>query len=153
VAPNRKIEISLSEGEAEALRTLLPKVTREYEAGGNGARLPEVARLLQSVLNERRRFLPHHLAGDPVCDMLLILFAAEARGEELSITRLGSLVGLPQATAARRISALSEAGLVQHRQDEQDRRRRLLELSSSARRNIGLWLKHVDEMFAALPGL
>lgn len=147
VPTDRSVEISLTEEEASALRTLLAKLMRTPDSDRDATgRLPELARRLQTLLDERRRFLPDQLVGEPACDMLLILFCAEARGERLSITRLGYLVGLPQATAARWIASLARAGLVQQRQDRRDRRRRFLGLSDSARRDLSLWLEHVDEM-------
>jgi DNA-binding MarR family transcriptional regulator len=107
-------------------------------------RLPQLACGIHNCRRERRRYFPDQLFADPAWDMILALYCAEGRGEQLSVTSLGYSVGLPQATAARWIGSLRRAGLIEQQPDERDGRRKFLRLSSLAQDNVTAWLERVQ---------
>lgn len=153
-ALKRRFEVRLTDEEAAAARTLLSQLVSDYSGHVPvEVKLPELACRIHSSRRERRRFFPDDLVAEPAWDMLLALFCAEARGERLSVTGLGYSVGLPQATAARWISQLTKAGLIEQQQDDRDRRRRFLKLSKVAQGNITSWLARVEGLLQPkLPG-
>jgi DNA-binding transcriptional ArsR family regulator len=145
VVLKRKIELTLTEEQAEAARILLIQIVGEKPGGVSPeVKLPELACRIHNSRRERRRFFPDALFADPAWDMILALFCAESRGERMSVTALGYSVGLPQATAARWISSLRKAGLIDQLQDDHDRRRKFLMLSELARDNVMSWLERVE---------
>jgi DNA-binding MarR family transcriptional regulator len=139
VAAKRQLQVTLTDEELAAARALLEQLTGEDVC--SAARLPRLACGIHNIRRERRRFFPDQVFADPAWDMILALYCAEGRGERLSVTSLGYSVGLPQATAARWISSLRRAGLVEQQQDERDGRRKFLRLSSLAQENVTSWLE------------
>src|SRR5436305_14002797 len=104
VAARRKVEVTLTQEETAAARTLLSQLIDHSECALSlELKLPELACRIHSSRRERRRFFPDELFADPAWDMILALYCAESRGERLSVTSLGYSVGLTQVPAARSI--------------------------------------------------
>lgn len=135
-----KIEISLTEEEANLARRLLLRLLREDLSSGSVSTLHEIAGRIWESRQERRNFFPSDLFADPAWDMVLALYCAEGRGERLSITTLGQVVGLAQTTALRWISQLTDAGMVERLPDDFDRRRQFVKLSGKASESVAAWL-------------
>jgi DNA-binding MarR family transcriptional regulator len=61
--------------------------------------------------------------GEPAWDMLLDLFIANDRGQEVSISSLCHAAAAPATTALRWINVLEERGLIVRQRDPNDGRR------------------------------
>lgn len=93
--------------------------------------LKRAIRLARWILQERRRrdaaIGAHHFA-DPVWDMLLDLFAAQAEGARVATSSLVIAACVPQSTALRRIRSLVFDGIFIEHPDPTDGRRTYLSL-------------------------
>jgi len=119
-------------------------VTRDYGAPP-AAPVPQenagavTAAEVRSVIRARRMrdsFFEATLFADPAWDMLLDLFAAEIEHARVSVSSLCIAAAVPGTTALRWIGTLSEAGLVERKDDPFDRRRAFISLSAKARRGM-----------------
>ena len=141
----QELHVTSSAEEAGVLRSFLSRLPCECPVeGGPEASLADLAERIHVMLRQVRAMVPDSAASEPACEMLLLLFCAFWRGEQVTVSRLGSRMGLPHATAARRMSVLSNAGLIEVRQDEADRRRRFVGLSRTALDNMTSWLELVQ---------
>lgn len=138
-----KVEISLTEEEANLTRRLLLRLLESDLNSGSASTLHEIAGRIWESRQERRNFFPSDLFNDPAWDTVLVLYCAEGRGERLSVTALGHSIGLAQTTALRWIGLLTDAGLVERLPDEHDRRRNFVTLTGQARDKITSWLIRV----------
>ena len=77
-------------------------------------------------------FRTPHLFGEPAFDILLDLFVAYARDQQVSITSACLAADVPMTTALRYVTTLEAAGLVLRQEDPIDRRRSYVKLSSRA---------------------
>jgi DNA-binding MarR family transcriptional regulator len=147
-----KVEIALTEEEAAVAKRLLLHLINGVAVSQEGpaVELGELARGILEARNERRHFFPDGLLGDPAWDMILSLYCAEGRDSKFSVTDLGNSVGLPQTTALRWINELEEAGLLDRRQDDRDRRRSFICLSDSARDKVTQWLTRLVSRLGAI---
>lgn len=103
---------------------------------GRSARppLPE-PRLVRQIIRQRQaraRFFDGDLFADPAWDILLDLTAARAEHERVSVTSLCIASGVPATTALRWISQMTEMGILERVEDEQDKRRAFIALSDPA---------------------
>lgn len=92
-------------------------------------------RLVRQIIRQRQaraRFFDGDLFADPAWDMLLDLTAARAEHERVSVTSLCIASGVPPTTALRWISQMTEMGIFERVEDEQDRRRAFIALSDRA---------------------
>lgn len=92
-------------------------------------------RLVRQIIRQRQmraRFFEGDLFADPAWDMLLDLTAARAEHERVSVTSLCIASGVPPTTALRWISQMTEMGIFERVEDEQDRRRAFIALSDRA---------------------
>lgn len=92
-------------------------------------------RLVRQIIRQRQartRFFDGDLFADPAWDMLLDLTAARAEHERVSVTSLCIASGVPPTTALRWISQMTEMGIFERLEDEQDRRRAFIALSDRA---------------------
>ena len=128
----------LAGGEAEAGQT---NVVRAFAQ-------PVNARLVYTICEarqERGKFLPAKLFGEPAWDILLELYAAELDQQRMSITRLTRRSGIPATTVLRFLGSLGEAGLVKRTNDPTDERRVYVSLSPQG-------LQAMNGFFAASGG-
>ena len=83
-----------------------------------------------------RRDIGRHLGFDifsnPAWDMMLDLYRAYLRGQEISISSLALASNVPATTARRSIAAIVEAKLAYYRPDPTDRRRVHIEITPRA---------------------
>jgi DNA-binding MarR family transcriptional regulator len=135
-----KLEISLTEEEANLARRLLLRLLREDLNSGSVTTLHEIAGRIWESRQERRNFFPNDLFAEPAWDIVLLLYCAEGRGERLSVTALAHSVGLAQTTALRWIGQLTDAGLVERLPDDHDRRRNFVKLTGPASEKVASWL-------------
>jgi len=90
--------------------------------------------IASSIHNARKRRLSlfdGSLFGEPAWDMLLTLFIARCRGEQVTTTRLCAAGGAPHATGLRWISVLHRQGLLQRIRDQSDARVIRIELTET----------------------
>lgn len=73
-----------------------------------------------------------NLFRDAAWDMLLEMFIAHERGEELAITSLGYSSGVPPSTATRTVARLEESGLATRVGHEEDTRRYIVKPTAKA---------------------
>lgn len=101
---------------------------------------PFDARALRDIIKARRlreRFFDGELFADPAWDILLDLKAAAAEGQTVSVSSLCIAASVPPTTALRWITAMTESGMLERRQDPDDARRVFIVLSdeTSAKMN------------------
>lgn len=111
------------------------------------APLPD-PRLLRTIIRQRRlreRYFESELFADPAWDMLLDLAAARAEHRRVSVTSLCSAAAVPQTTALRWITQMTQMGLVESQVDDADKRRRFVSLTANAASSVALYF---DEMGA-----
>lgn len=93
---------------------------------------PQTVRTIIAQRKARAKFFPEDLFADPAWDILLDLTAARSEGKRVSVTSLCIASGVPATTALRWISQMTEAGLLQRIEDQQDRRRAFIALTDKA---------------------
>jgi len=96
---------------------------------------PALGRLARDYLKFRRmrdQAFPPNLFADPAWDILLDLFACAHESREVSISSACIAANVPFTTALRYVKLLDQAGLIERRDDEGDRRRQLLRLTPEA---------------------
>ena len=104
---------------------------------------PEAALALLLLRQRRRReeLIGAQHFSDPAWDMMLDLFAASVRGEEVAISSLIVAANVPQSTALRRIRRLVCDGLFVVRDDPHDGRRSFIRLSDDLFDRVGGFLR------------
>ncbi len=142
-AADSRLTITLKREEARLLRAVLVKLVPPPPAEPS-RKLVELAERMQLVFRDARNLLPDDVAGESGCEMLFLLYCAAVRGEEVTVSSLGSSMGLPHATAARRIAAFSGLGLIAIAKDARDRRRRFVTLTKPAFETVTAWLETIS---------
>lgn len=107
-------------------------------------RLPRLQRpVLANFITRLRklRMLRNEIVGaplfrDPAWDMLLELFVAHEREEEITITSLCYASGVPLSTGTRQFQRLEEHGLVSREGDREDTRRCIARPTAKALRSV-----------------
>jgi hypothetical protein len=92
-------------------------------------------RLVRKIIHQRQlraKFFDAELFADPAWDMLLDLTAARAEHARVSVTSLCIASGVPPTTALRWIGQMTQAGLLERIEDDTDRRRAFIALSTAA---------------------
>ena len=85
--------------------------------------LPELVASIRWVRRKRNDLAGHALFRDPAWDMILELYCAAAKGEEVSVSGLCYESGVPLTTALRHLGRLEKLGLVEREGDDCDLRR------------------------------
>lgn len=109
-------------------------------------------RLVRQVIRQRQlraRFLDGDLFADPAWDILLDLTAARAERARVSVTSLCIAAGVPPTTALRWIGQMTDAGLLQRVEDENDRRRAFIALTDKAADAIARYFAEIGVQPAA----
>lgn len=110
-------------------------------ADGEGGIAPEIrpalpdSRLIRRIIRQRQlraRFFAADFFADPAWDILLDLTAARTEQGRVSVTSLCIASGVPPTTALRWIAQMTDAGLLQRVEDENDRRRAFITLTDKA---------------------
>jgi DNA-binding MarR family transcriptional regulator len=68
------------------------------------------------------------------------------RSEECSFTLVGALTSIPNGTVSRTIAKLIERGRIKESVDEDDRRKRKLELTPAGEQLLEQWSDWIDEV-------
>jgi hypothetical protein len=92
-------------------------------------------RLVRTIIRQRQlraKFFEAELFADPAWDILLDLTAARAEHTRVSVTSLCIASGVPPTTALRWIGQMTQAGLLERVEDDTDRRRAFIALSTPA---------------------
>jgi len=89
--------------------------------------IERVLEIRKGILRNAKLLAPWNVETD----ILLELLAARYDGREVSATKIGLSVHLPQTTVLRRIERLEENGLVKRQRDETDKRRVILQITES----------------------
>ena len=92
--------------------------------------LATVAARLYTARRRRARYFDPAIFADPAWDMLLDLFIARVRGKRVRTISLCVAAGVPGTTALRWIAMLEERSLIERHLDAEDRRVRLIALTS-----------------------
>ncbi|RYD20287.1 MAG: hypothetical protein EOP89_14545 [Lysobacteraceae bacterium] len=108
------------------------------------ARFAAEGAFAQFLLRRRRRreeMLGKEHFADPVWDMMLDLFAARTRGEEVAVSSLIIAAGVPQSTALRHMRVLVQKAMLVTRDDPRDGRRTFIGLSDDLFERVGQFLR------------
>lgn len=104
---------------------------------------PVVAQVLDLLRARRMRadFLPGKLFADPAWDMMLDLFAARLKHQQVSVSSLCMASGVPPTSARRWIDALVSRGLFERQADPNDGRRIFISLADEVADNMARWFR------------
>ncbi|WP_284124702.1 winged helix DNA-binding protein [Parerythrobacter aestuarii] len=105
-------------------------------------------RLVRRIIRQRQartKFFEGDLFADPAWDILLDLTAARAEHTRVSVTSLCIASGVPPTTALRWISQMTEMGLLQRIEDEQDKRRAFIALTDNAAEAMARYFAELDK--------
>ena len=113
------------------------------------------AQALYKTRRVRARHFDDNIFGEPAWDMLLDLYVHSNSGHRTSVKSLCLASHVPETTALRWIGLLVDAALVFREDDESDRRRVFLSLTSSGKAAIRRYLIEVNNLLrpARLPTL
>ena len=84
----------------------------------------------------RARHLPTRLLGEPAWDMLLDLYAADGRGQAVSVSNACLAADAPASTALRWLHHLADERLVERLADKTDARRHYVRLTDAGRERM-----------------
>ncbi len=93
---------------------------------------PRLVRAMIRGRQLRAKFFDGGLFADPAWDILLDLTAARAEHVRVSVTSLCIASGVPPTTALRWIGQMTQAGLLERVEDDNDRRRAFIALGAAA---------------------
>ena len=142
------VKLSLSRQEAEAARSILSKLVSDGREPAID--LSQLATVIRTSGRERPHFFALDLFGDPAWDIILSLYCAQGRGEQLNITTLGRSAGLAQSTVSRWLPLLINKELIERYHQEGDKRRVFLRLTRSGHAQTSLWLRQVGTQLALI---
>lgn len=100
----------------------------------------ELAAWLLMARRLREEVLGASLFSDPAWDILLDVYAGEARGVKIQISSLAPMSGIPSSTARRWADKLVRLGLLERERDEKDRRQTYVRLSRYGHTRIRLFI-------------
>jgi hypothetical protein len=104
------------------------------------SKLGAIASSIHDARKRRMNLFDASLFGEPAWDMLLTLFIARCRGQQVTTTRLCAAGGAPHATGLRWIGLLNAQGLLQRLRAPGDARVMLIELTETG---YGLMRRYV----------
>lgn len=150
--PDNKDEqtsLSLSPMEAAVAARLIGKLAKLNGPATTpeNIRLYELACRLYGARRERRHAFPDDLFGEPVWDMLLVLYCSEGRREEMSVSGLSYSSGVPITTALRWISEIERRELVFRSPHRNDKRSIIISLTELGREKMDACLQRLSERY------
>ncbi len=98
-----------------------------------------VIQMLCEIRQDRARFLPRKLLGEPGWDILLQLYAAHLDGQRMTITELTRSSGIAATTVLRWLKILGDEGLLWRTEDPFDMRRVFVSLSPPGEQALGAY--------------
>lgn len=140
------------EGFDRKCRILTPREALDDAALGGAAAIEakpapppgaELAAWLLMARRVREEVLGAELFSDPAWDIILDIYAAEARGERIQISSLAPMSGVPSSTARRWAHKLEALGLLERDRDERDQRLSYIRLSQYGHDRIKLLIKRI----------
>ncbi len=145
IAPlDEAIPVKLSADEIERLSQVVERFRQAKETSATGPdQIASFARFLIWSQKRRGATLQELDNGDPVWDMILDLYVAQAEQRRVSVSSLCLVGALPPTTALRRVQQLVEAGHFLRSKDLEDGRRIYLELSPSLLGKVELHLLEI----------
>lgn len=131
-------------GATLATNAPLPSTLARFEHAAGEAPDREVCRRVATDImrtrNLRHRYLIGFHLADPVWDMLLDLYVAEAKRSPVSISDLAIAAGVPRSTGVRWVANLISEGKLQAEADVADGRRTWVTLSPASRAALEKYL-------------
>lgn len=146
---------------AQELRDLAARLERLPAARGQSvpavpaplpAPSPSLAAALYAARNARTPLLPGISLGEPSWDMLLTLYVAGARGQDVLVSELYSASRAPTSTALRHLKRLRDKNYVELEMHGSDARKRLVRLSPTGLARMERLLVAIAALFASLDG-
>lgn len=125
----------------------LPGTLARWQAVARAVPPSDACRSIANDIVRTRRLRHRHLSdfhlADPVWDMLLDLYVAEARGRQLSISDLALATMVPRSTGVRWVGSLIAEGKLQRHADSDDGRRSWVTLSDATRGALERYLHEI----------
>jgi DNA-binding MarR family transcriptional regulator len=137
---NRASDVPPGEG---ALDPANPAHARSHEHALSAPPGAELAAWLLMARRLREEVLGAELFSDPAWDILLDVYAAEAKGGKIQISSLAPVNGVPSSTARRWAHKLIELGLLERERDDRDHRLSYIRLSRHGHERIVLFIKRL----------
>lgn len=104
-----------------------------------------IARVIR-LRHEKSKIFDRDLIADPVWDMLLDLMRAELDNQGVPTVNLAIAAAIPISSALRRIAELEQAGMITRQQDQEDRRRVIVNLTAFGREKVDRYLEKLAGM-------
>jgi hypothetical protein len=123
---------------------IAPSPMRTANASTDYDRARTVAEDIYRIRSTRADILDPELFGEPAWDILVDLFIQESKGKRVSVTSSCIASRVPPTTALRWLSILIERGYVRRIDDDADRRRAFVELTTSGREKLHRLFDRVD---------
>jgi DNA-binding transcriptional ArsR family regulator len=119
------IAVSDEEGcsSSQAIERIAERFQQRPSTQIDRAALADFAARTRQVRMKRNTVIGAPIFRDPGFDMLLELFAADQRGQQISVTSICYASGVPMTTAYRHLDLLEKHGLVVREGDRRDHRR------------------------------
>jgi DNA-binding MarR family transcriptional regulator len=138
--------IAVSNAEALIDRLSTAGLDRRGENDGTlpQNKLIDLACRIYEMRRGRSRYFHNNLFGEPVWDMLLVLFCVPAfRWRKLTVSSLCEAAGVPATTGMRWSKLMEQKGLVERTRDPLDRRRIYLSLTATGEKLMCDYLSSV----------
>ena len=102
--------------------------------------LPLLAERLINLRKLRNKHLDPSFFGEPAWDILLDLYVSQHSARDVSISSACLGAGAPNTTGLRWLAKLEQDGLIERRDDQFDRRRAYVRLSTEGERRVVAYL-------------
>ncbi len=127
-----QVHVAISNMQAVLRHPMLPtKLTDDLQN-----RRRATVRVIMMIREIRDNHLGTDLFHDPAWNMLLDCYASDLDGRRISVSDACVASGVPHTTALRWLRVLEERGLVERKDDINDRRRAFISLTSQARKSV-----------------
>lgn len=111
---------------------------------------PRLIDNIQKLRRMRGQLIDGDLFADPAWDILLELYAARIRHKQVSVTSLCIAAEVPTTTALRWISIMVERGILERRDDPDDKRRAYVHLTEPVARKLSQYFAKASSMASHL---
>lgn len=111
---------------------------------------PRLIDNMQKLRRMRGQLIDGDLFADPAWDILLELYGARIRHQQVSVTSLCIAAEVPATTALRWISIMVERGILERRADPDDKRRAYVHLTEPVARRLSHYFAEAGSMASHL---
>lgn len=111
---------------------------------------PRLIDNMQKLRRMRGQLIEGDLFADPAWDILLELYGARIRHKQVSVTSLCIAAEVPATTALRWISIMVERGILERRDDPDDKRRAYVHLAEPVARRLSQYFAEAGSMASHL---